>query len=161
MSWSDALRIWRERTGIRRMPTPGSAELTMVMNIFNELRNPVLSRDLEPELPKRQVVAPLQAAPAGPAPPVSKPRELTTEELIEQENRRAEAIVKRMMEEAKEAVRQRENEELRRSIVITELESREHSKDTEHETHTALKRKYCRKRKRWLIVHEPRIISFD
>lgn len=158
MSYSDALRIYRARTGNRRIPTPGSPELAMVMSIYNELMNPILSRDWEPEPPK-PVVSPLAPVPekVSMIPIVRKSEpvkvELSAEELIERENKRAEAIAKQMMEEAKK-------QQMRQSIIIAELQAKS-PKEALAETHCANKRKYCRKRKRWLIVHEPKIISFD
>jgi hypothetical protein len=116
MSWYDAIKIYRERTGNRHIPTLGSPELGVVQQIYNEIINPTLRYDLEPEPERPSIVSPLAAKPrklgvwSGP-----KVEEITPEQREEEENRKRQLVAALLFEQAKkerEAAERREQERI-------------------------------------------------
>jgi len=163
MSWYDAIRIYRERTGNRQIPTLGSPELAVVQRIYNELRNPILRRDLEPE-PVRSVVSPLPANSyninlysLG-----SKSVEITPEELEAEENKKRELVAQLMLEQAK-----RERETLERSererLVMEEINRKkiELRNSAPKKSSIGCGRQRCKKTGERVRIKPAQIISFD
>lgn len=163
MSWYDAIKIYRERTGNRQIPTLGSPELAVVQRIYNELRNPVLRRDWEPE-PVRTVASPLLAKPRKVALIPSNPKsvEITPEELEAEENKKRELVAILMLEQAKlerETAEQMERERL----VMEEINRKkiELRNSAPKKSQSSCGRKRCKKTGEIVRIKPAQIISFD